>query len=96
MGTVGITFLRKSVSVCVEGAFTGKSMRITLQISAAFQFGFLCIKALGSASYNLKFRTRVINTCDKGFIHSKRACAQVLTSDISCQNIDRRRIRITF
>ena len=79
-----------------DQAFTGKSMRITFQISAAFQFGFLCINALGNASYNLKFRTRIINTCGEGFIYSKRGCAQVLTSGISCQNIDRRRIRITF
>ena len=38
----------------------------------------------------------MINYCGKVFVFSKRGHAQVLTSDISCENVDPMRVRITF
>ena len=71
-------------------------VRIIFQIRIIFQYDFLITKALEMKFYIPKFRIRILNHCGKRCIFSIRGYAQVLTLDISGENIDWMRVRITF
>ena len=71
-------------------------VRIIFQIRIIFQYDFLITKALEMNFYIPKFGIRILNHCGKRCIFSIRGYAQVLTLDISGENIDWMRVRITF
>ena len=73
-----------------------KRMIVTFQIIVAFQFGFLIIRALEEGIQRGKFGTPIITHYDKESIHSIHGHAQDFTSNVSCHNIDWKRMIVTF
>ena len=73
-----------------------KRIIVTFQIIVAFQFGFLIIRALEEGIQRGKFGTHIITHCDEASVHSIYGHAQDLTSNFACQNIDWKRIIVTF